>query len=71
MKTLKDLKEGDHAIFVHLRESGEERSVTIVSKVTGNRIHCGAAVFDRETGLPLGKWRSDPTVECRLKPATK
>lgn len=70
-KKLSDLKEGDQAIFIYVRESGEERSVAIISKVKGTRIHCGAASFDRETGLPVGKWRSDPSVECYLKVATK
>ena len=70
-KKLFDLKEGDEAIFVRHRESGEERSVAIISKVKGNRIHCGAARFDRETGLPVGSWLGDPSVRCHLKAATK
>jgi hypothetical protein len=70
-KKLSDLKEGDEAIFVCVRESGDERSVAIISKVKGNRIRCGAASFDRATGLPVGNWRSDPSVECYLTAATK
>ena len=42
-KKLSDLKEGDEAIFVRHRESGEDWSVAIISKVKGNRVYCGAA----------------------------
>lgn len=70
-KKLAELKEGDEAIFVCFRDSGAERSIAIISKVKGTRIHCGAAKFDRETGLPVGSWVRDPSVQCHLKAATK
>lgn len=60
-KKLSELKEGDEAIFVRLRDSGEERSVDVIERVKGNRIHCGAARFDRDTGLPVGSWLGDWT----------
>lgn len=70
-KKLSDLKEGDEALFVCVRDSGEERTVAVIEKVNRNRIHCGAARFDRTTGLPVGSWLGDPSIQCRLQAATK
>jgi hypothetical protein len=70
-KKLSDLKEGDEAIFVCVRDSGEERTVAVIEKVNRNRIHCGAARFDRTTGLPVGSWLGDPSIQCRLQAAAK
>lgn len=71
VKKLANLKPGDSAIFIRREDSREERTVAIVTKVKARRIQTGGARFDIETGLPVGTWLGDPSIDCCLKAATK